>query len=222
MSNARPLPRPYLTHRKNQRERILDAAEVLFIRDGIDKVNLSDIARAAQMTRNTLYEYFPNKQELAWAILQHIFAQGRAENAEPHPGNGLQCLEHFMLSMAGQVQSHPDHLRYIVEFNTLYAREANAERMRQATGRSGAANEDRVAGWIRQGIADGSIRSDVDPRLLSAVIWNLLSGMNARFALLGEIIQQEYELPTSAIYQEMCRTFLRGIQSNPSIQEQVE
>jgi hypothetical protein len=39
--------------------------------------------------------------------------------------------------------------------------------------------------------------------------------MNARFALLGDLITQEYGQDALAIYKEICRSFLRGLQSQP-------
>jgi AcrR family transcriptional regulator len=214
-----PKPTLYLNHRENQRERILEVAERLFILHGIDGVNLSDIARAARLTRNTVYEYFPNKQEVAWAILQKIFDHAEADLAGQPDGSGLEQLEHFMLQRINEVKTHPAHLRFIVEFNTLYAREASSERMRQIAGRASAAGEDQVARLVRQGMADGSIHADLDPWLVSAAIWNLLSGMNARFALLEDRVEQEYGQPVMAIYQEICRAFLRGIQSSQEKRE---
>jgi len=41
-----------------------------------------------------------------------------------------------------------------------------------------------------------------------------LSGMHARFGLLGDLIQQEYGQPALTIYYELCRVFLSGIQSS--------
>jgi AcrR family transcriptional regulator len=214
-----PPPKQYHQHRANQRERILDAAERLFILKGIDGVSLSAIVREARITRATLYEYFPNKQEVAWAILQRIFELGRVGAAEQVQGSGFQRLEQFMLGMAGRVETAPEHMRFLVEFNTLYAREASAERMRQVTGRSPAPGEDPVARLVRQGLSDGSLRASLDPELIAAAVWNLLSGMNSRFALLGEQVAQEYNRPVAVIYQEICRAFLRGIQPPSSEKE---
>ncbi len=218
---ATPKPqKPYQAHRETQRERILDAAEPLFVQAGIDGVSLSDIARAAGMTRNTVYEYFPSKQEVAWAILQRIFERGRGGEPVRGEGRAYARLEQFMFGMANQVREHPQDLRFIVEFNTLYARETSAERMRQATAR--AAGEGPVALMVRQGIADGSLRPDLDPGLVSAAAWNLLSGMNSRFALLGDRIEEEYGLPVMVIYAEICRAFLRGLQNPLSRRTQDE
>ena len=214
MDQSQKPAKTYLHHRENQRERILEVAEGLFIRNGIDKVNLSTIARVARMTRNTVYEYFPNKQEVAWSILQKIFSQSKTGIPAAQTGSGLQRIEGFMLGMVSKLQNNPDHMRFIVEFNALYAREVSSDRMRQLTGRS--KGEDDIARLIEEGIADGSIRPDLDPALVSSAIWNMLSAMNARFGLLGALIQQEYDQPVEAIYHEICRVFLRGIQSNIS------
>jgi AcrR family transcriptional regulator len=203
----------YTTHRENQRERILEAAEELFIRKGIDGAKLSEIARAARLTRNTLYEYFPNKQEVAWAILEKIFARAQAEWDEQPGQSGLERLEQFMLLRSGEIETHPEHLRFIVEFNTLYAREANPFRMRQTGQQARQGADDPVTRLIRAGMADGSLRPDLNPELSAAALRNLLSGMNARFALLGELVAQEYGQPVMDIYREICRAFLRGIQA---------
>ena len=169
------------------------------------------------MTRNTLYEYFPNKHEIAWAILQKIFMQSKTDFSAEQEGSGLQRIKNFMLRMVSQLQKNPNHMRFIVEFNALYAREVSSDRMRQTTGRSD--GDDYVARWIEEGIADGSVRPDLDTALVSTAIWNMLSGMNARFGLLGDLIQQEYGQPVITIYHEICHVFLRGIQSNPFSKE---
>ncbi len=214
----------YQNHRDNQRERILEAAEMLFIRDGIDRVSISGIASAARISRKTMYQYFTDRREIAWAIFQKLVEQWAPVGILPAGTSGYQRLEQFMASVARQMETSRAHLRFIVELDALYAREASADRMRQITGRAGGAGNgvDWVAQTVRAGMADGSIRADADPELVSAALLNLLSGMNARFALLGDLISQEYSQPMLAIYQEICRVFLRGLQSKPyeTFQEQ--
>jgi AcrR family transcriptional regulator len=203
----------YHAHRENQNERILEAAEELFIRDGIDNVSMGAIAKTARLARKTLYEYYTNKQEIAFAILQ-IIADERTSNFErpPQPeGTGFQRVEGYLLHMVHLLESHPEHFRFLVEFNMLYAREGGAERLRQVfVGRS-----DYPLQMIKLGIRDGSIRPDADADLLCASLLNLVAGMNTRFALLGSQVAEEYGFPALDMYHEICRNFLRGIQTNP-------
>ncbi len=213
----------YQHHRENQRERILEAAETLFIRDGIDRVNIGDIADAARISRMTLYEYYPNKQEVAWAIFQKLLKDMQTDPADQSlqsEGNGFQRVEHAMLALVHVLEQHPEHLRFIVEFNALYAREGNPARVRQIVEHAWPGGYNLFAQMIQQGILDGSLRPELDPNLLSAAILNLLNAMNSRFALLGDLIREEYGQPVMAMYREICRAFLRGIQSTPSSQQE--
>ena len=68
MTNVVNSGRGYYGHRERQRDRILMTAEQLFTRDGIDNVSIADIADAVGMTRATIYRYFANRIEIAWAL----------------------------------------------------------------------------------------------------------------------------------------------------------
>ena len=99
MESPQETPKIYQNHRDNQRERILEAAEKLFIQDGIDNVSISAIADAARIARKTLYQYFPNKLEIALAIFDNFIAArsgGFDQNQIPE-GNGFQRLEFFVM-----------------------------------------------------------------------------------------------------------------------------
>lgn len=211
--------KPYQAHRENQRERILDAAEMLFIEHGIDNVSISDIAAAARISRVTLYEYFPNKEEVTWAIFQKL-VQEPVDWEQAQAGTGYQRIEQAMMERISMLEKYPEHLRFIVEFNTLYAREGNPARVRQIVEQGASGGYDHFAQLIREGIADGSVRADLDPDLLSAALMNMLNALNSRFALLGGLIAEEYGHPVSEMYQEICRAFLRGIQNPYHPQEQ--
>jgi AcrR family transcriptional regulator len=200
MDSPQETPKIYQNHRDNQRERILQAAEKLFIQDGIDNVSIGAIAAAARIARKTLYEYFSNKQEIAWAIIQDITDERTSNFAQPQipEGNGFQQIEYFLLHMVNLLEAHPEHFRFISEFNILYAREGDPARVRQIFAR----RSDPLIQMIQQGITDGSICPDLDAELLSV-------------AMLGDQISEEYGKPVMDLYREICRTFLRGICSPP-------
>ncbi|MDF1515091.1 MAG: TetR/AcrR family transcriptional regulator, partial [Anaerolineae bacterium] len=203
----------YQNHRENQLERILEAAEALFIQEGIDNVSLSAIASAARLSRKTLYVYFSNKEDIAWAIMQNLVDEKTTDMVLPQipEGSGFQRVEFYMLHMVNRLVTYPEHMRFISEFSTLYAREGEPTRVRQMFARGGKV----LNQMIQQGIEDGSIRPDVEQKRLTTAILNLVSGMNCRFALLGDQISQEYDQPVMDIYRDICRIFLRGIQSSP-------
>lgn len=205
----------YQTHRDNQRERILEAAEKLFIQEGIDNVSISAIAGAARISRRTMYQYFPDKQEVAWAIFQKLVERTKAVLTDQNiPGeNGFQRLENLLMKFIGSLEENPAHARFIVEFNTLYARERSSARISEVYQRTSQMQDNLFVDAVRQGIADGSIRADLDPGLVTAAMLNMTNAVVSRFALLGGLIGEEYGQPTRLIYREIYRVFLLGIRS---------
>lgn len=58
------------------REKLLRAAEELFVERGLDGVSVSDIAKKSGTTKGHLYYYFENKEQLFDAVLkEHLDAQ---------------------------------------------------------------------------------------------------------------------------------------------------
>jgi AcrR family transcriptional regulator len=73
------------------REAIIEAAMVCFGRHGLTKTTVVDIARAADVSRSTVYEYFRDKSAIVEACAEHssqrfyremALAMGRADSLE--------------------------------------------------------------------------------------------------------------------------------------------
>src|SRR5579863_3454840 len=53
-----------------KRRQIIDGARAVFLERGFDAASMSDIARAAGVSKGTLYVYFANKEQLFEAIVR--------------------------------------------------------------------------------------------------------------------------------------------------------
>jgi AcrR family transcriptional regulator len=58
-----------------KRRQIMDGARQVFLSAGFDGASMNDIARAAGVSKGTLYAYFDSKDELFEAIIRGEFAQ---------------------------------------------------------------------------------------------------------------------------------------------------
>ncbi len=87
-----PSPRTYHVHRARQRRRILDAAEELFDKNGIDQVTMAEIIAASGLRASTMYQYFSNKDDIVWAILEEVLAN-LAERAKAATANAKTALD---------------------------------------------------------------------------------------------------------------------------------
>lgn len=210
MTTTSSTPAIYQKNYENHIERILESAQTLFLRDGIDSVTMNTIADEARIARKTLYKYFPTKQELAFAILKNFIEKRKDDfdSGQIPAGNGFQRLEFFLMDSVNMLERYPEFFRFLVEFNVLYARNGDPERVRQTF----ALGNDLLSPIIRDGIADGSIRADFEPKFLVAAILNQMSALDARFALTGTQIGAEYGQSARELHQAILRIFLRGIQ----------
>src|ERR1700720_4119211 len=67
---------------KRREQEILRAALRVFARDGISRARIGDIASEAGMPVSSLYDYFPSKEDLAYAVPQEHLTRFFAEYAE--------------------------------------------------------------------------------------------------------------------------------------------
>jgi AcrR family transcriptional regulator len=70
------MPRPPKSQGADTRERILDVAQELFIRQGYDKTSLRDIAERLEITKAALYYYFERKEDILVELHLRLHAVG--------------------------------------------------------------------------------------------------------------------------------------------------
>ncbi|MGW4847683.1 TetR/AcrR family transcriptional regulator [Nocardia brasiliensis] len=75
--------RQEVRHRRGRggRERILAAATALFEAQGITATSMEQIAAAAPVSKRTLYQHFPTKDDLVVGYLRHLAESGRTIGA---------------------------------------------------------------------------------------------------------------------------------------------
>jgi AcrR family transcriptional regulator len=71
-----------------KRGRILDAAESLFLRQGVSRTVMSDVARAANVAKGTLYLYYDGKEALFRALAERLCNDVRSKIAAALLGPG--------------------------------------------------------------------------------------------------------------------------------------
>ncbi|MFN3651042.1 MAG: TetR/AcrR family transcriptional regulator [Armatimonadota bacterium] len=107
--------------RDAMRDRILDAADLLFARYGYRKTSVEDLAREAGIGKGTIYLYFPSKEEIAlsWTDRRIRRLVDVLETIAAGPGRPAERLREMLsarvLVLFDSAQSHA-HI-----FDELYA-----------------------------------------------------------------------------------------------------
>ena len=207
---------PYHAHRERQRRRILGAAEELFDIRGIDRVPIADIVAAAGIRASTFYEYFSNKDEIVWALVEEAMLQSSARvlgATKTATGPALARIPALLEAFGDELVDHPQGVRLLAQFDAMYARDWSAERLLALEDRLFPGRFEPLSNLIREGIADGSLRSDLDPDLTLHSVLNAVVGAQRRLASLGNRVEQEYGQPIEALFRETVRILLLGLRA---------
>jgi AcrR family transcriptional regulator len=207
---------PYRAHRERQRRRILSAAQELFDQRGIDRVTVAEIVSAAGIRASTLYEYFSNKDEIVWAIVEDFMVEGSelAQHAmKGVDGPGLAKITALFQAFEDELTQHPERVRFMAQFDAMYARDWSVERLLAVEDKVMPGGLALVGDLIREGIADGSLRPDLDPNLTMQSVLNTVIGAQRRLASLGNRVEKEYGQPIHLLFRETIRIVLLGLRA---------
>ncbi|MCV0402866.1 MAG: TetR/AcrR family transcriptional regulator [Chloroflexi bacterium] len=96
-----------------QREAIVDAAIQLFEERGIDGTSVEDIAEAVDVSRATVFNYFPYKEAILVEIGARLVGQIAAHAAEHRRRSVRQSLYDLADGIAGIAERYPGVVPYV-------------------------------------------------------------------------------------------------------------
>jgi AcrR family transcriptional regulator len=205
----------YHAHRERQRRRILDAASSLFNQRGIDRVPMAEITAASGVQPSTIYQYFSKKEDIVWALLGDLMQEtsSRAKQITAGAPNALARITALLEFLADELVHNPLKVRFMAQFDAMYAHDWPAARLITLESQINPEGFQVFADLIRDGIADGSLRRDLDPHLTLHAVLNAVIGAQRRLASLGNKIEKEYGQPIDRLFRETIRVILLGLRA---------
>ena len=158
-----------LTDRK--REAIIQAAIAEFRANGFEITSMDKIAATAGVSKRTVYNHFPSKEELFAEILNQLWARISAEPAVTY--NREQPLrEQLRQMLQAKVQMMADENFLTLARVAIAATIHSPERAQNMVERMGE-REEALTVWIRAAQADGRLKP-VDPEFAAQQVQGLL------------------------------------------------
>ena len=162
------------------RDSILDAAELLFIDQGVSKTTLQHIAAAAGVTRGAVYWHFLDKGALFNALMER--AKMPLEEAmrtldTTDPLDPLHDLREYALCVFRLTKDDP-RARRVFEISSLKMEmvgELNSVRVRRQ--QHVATWNERVMSRIAIAQRRGQVRAGIDPADVALGLWVLVEGL---------------------------------------------
>jgi TetR/AcrR family acrAB operon transcriptional repressor len=162
------------------RDSILDAAEQLFVEQGVSSTTLQHIATAAGVTRGAIYWHFEDKAALFNAMLERVILPLEAARDLLDQCQAPDPLRHLREYMLGglRVTVEDDRARRVFEIATLKVEfVAEMGPVRERRQKSLEAWMTRAEGRIRLAIERGYVKPSVSPRSAAIGMWVLTDGL---------------------------------------------
>lgn len=168
------------------RDRILDTAEKVFLKKGVARTSLADVADAAGVTRGAIYWHFKNKADLFEAMMDRVSLP--MEEMVSHAGDRdiadpLAYVRRCALAVLERITSDPQSQRVaeISRYKVEYADEMEPLRKRHIECRT------ECLGSIERGLRNagkkGLLAPSVNPRLAAVGLHALVDGLITNWVL---------------------------------------
>ncbi|QNA90040.1 TetR family transcriptional regulator [Massilia sp. Dwa41.01b] len=162
------------------RDSILDAAEQLFVEQGVSRTTLQHIATAAGVTRGAIYWHFDDKGALFNAMMERVtlpFECALSSLGKSDARTVLDDLRRFFAEIFRVTETNPQ-ARRVLEIASLkveFVSEMDAVRVRRR--QSKCDMMDQVVERLQLARSAGQIKPDADPQLMATGLWALMDGL---------------------------------------------
>ena len=127
--------------------------------------------------------------------------------------NGLAKITRLLEYMAGELANNQARIRFMAQFDAMYARDWPAERLITLEAQVNPRGMRYFEDLVSEGIADGSLRPDLDPKLTMHAMINTVIGAQRRLASLGKKVELEYGQPIDRLFRETIRVLVLGLRA---------
>lgn len=144
------------------RDKILEGTEALFMKFGIRSVTMDDIARHLAVSKKTLYQHFADKDDLVYKMsemyLERSFHQ--YEQIAKSSKNSIEELSKISVCMKRDLENlNPSMLFDLQKYHPKAWGLYNEHKVKIIS--------HSVVRNIRQGVADGFYRTDINPDIMA-------------------------------------------------------
>lgn len=162
------------------RDSILDAAEKLFVEQGVSRTTLQHIATEAGVTRGAIYWHFDDKGALFNAMMERAtlpFECALSVLGEADEANVLDDLREFLVEIFRVTETNPQARRVfeIASLKVEFVSEMDAVRVRRRQSQQDWMKQ--VQARLRLAQSIGLIREDVQLHTFALGLWAMMDGL---------------------------------------------
>lgn len=167
---------------KSRKDRIMDAALRIFAEKSFQEATISEISKEAGVSEATIYEYFGTKEDLLFAIPEKISNDTAKESHAvlPFIKDVEGRMRAILFSYVQLYQNNP-HYSALVLLQLMSSKRFRQTAAHEAIRRSAHS----LLEIIREGIADGTFRSDANAYLIRSMLMGTIEHLFIHWHMQG-------------------------------------
>ena len=179
------------------RQRIIETACGLYLKQGIEQVKMTDVAAAADVGVASLYRYFGTKRELVARAGIYVWSQigemleGVFTGPYYHEKTGLEQSVMLLKLFLAAYQGHPEYLRFLRGFDLFMEKEKATQAELREYERSILDLQSLAVAAYQKGVEDGSVRGDFEFEPFYFTITHALLTLSQKLVCSGAMVESD-------------------------------
>lgn len=176
------------------RERIMDAAAILFSEKGYAQTTIDDISKASEYSRRTIYAYYESKDD----ILHHIIEKGLLtlkadiEYAVNNNDDFVMGYRAICMAMSQYQKEYPHSIDNVNNANATNIDLSNASDTEKHILCLGTEINTILESFVERGKKSGVVRKDIVPMLTVYVLWSSINALLTLVNTKGQFICDQF------------------------------
>ncbi len=162
-----------------RRNAIVDAAEDVFFKEGIENASMDQVAKKAELSKGTLYLYFKSKEELYRAIILRgfIILKRKLKESALSQSTGFEQVRAISEAYIKFANEHLGYFNAILHYqNDIFDRK-NSEPTSVQSLEGGNAVIQVLINALEKGVEDKSIHPTINSVETAFVLWSQITGL---------------------------------------------
>lgn len=200
--------------KEQRRNDIIDAAETIFARKGVDRATMADVAKEARLSRGLIYFYFKDKDDLYLAIMLRATQALRSffEDAVSSRNTGFDKIRSMGRAYVEFYKACPNYFNALADFEARNIDASNPLETERECLLEGNKVLEMMAAAIVEGIQDGSIREDIgDPMQTAICLWGCTHGVIQIAARKEEMFKHLFQLSAEELVDQSFNMLERSL-----------
>ncbi|MDR8390046.1 TetR/AcrR family transcriptional regulator [Aliifodinibius sp. S!AR15-10] len=204
--------------KKQRKKTIICAAEELILEHGLDAITMNDIAERSELSKGTLYLYYPSKDDLVYAINSKGFSIINEELSKIFSSNesGKKMIERLWKLGVRFPENYPIHMEAFRHYELhTKARDIHTKPIVKECEEKRQLLLTHTYRILQVAMQDGSVKGSYSPRLLTLMLWSGIRGMleifDAESAARNTPFFQDFNEQEHEIYNTFMDIVMHGI-----------